>query len=126
MEKPALCSSGSRTIAIMNDFTGALSEQTYDRTTGVIVLAITITLFLIFGYNEEYLWTVKMKSPSELIWLAFRNGIIPIAIVSASIYLLTVYVRSRPLRWAIYGFVVFAVVAYAYPNFHNLIFFVNN
>ena len=97
------------------------SERYLLRIDGIVVIAVTVGLFLAFGYNEESLWPITRKSTLELMLVSLLTAVIPTATILAT-YFLTSYLRSRTLAWGIYALVFFLLIAYVYPNFPELLF----
>jgi hypothetical protein len=86
-----------------------------------VVFVITIGLFFIFGYNEEFRYHLKPVPLSRLILLPLYIALIPSALMLGTLYV-TSYYQSRFFAWAIYALGFFLVVASYYPNFHDLLY----
>ena len=85
------------------------------------VFVITIGLFFIFGYNEEFRYQLKPASLSRLILRPLYIALIPSALMLGTLYVASYY-QSRFVAWAIYAIGFFLLVAFYYTSFHDLMF----
>jgi hypothetical protein len=86
-----------------------------------VVFVVTVSLFFIFGYNEEFRYQLKQAPLFRIILRPLYIALIPSALMLGTIYVASYY-QSRFVAWAVYALGFFLVVAYYYPNFHDLFF----
>ena len=84
-----------------------------------LIFFVTVSLFLVLGYSEEYWWQIKYAPFKTLFPLAARDAIIPTAVMFITYYS-TSYLSRRVLAWSIYAISFVLVVLIAYPNFSKL------